>query len=401
MFSRLRNRTGSLVSFVAIFAVATLPIFWHVAYLAEQSIWSTVAATALFIWIFSCKKLDDIPLIPMLSLVLISLLMRTPALIAIAPLVVVTVYRALKGSIPKYEKTALFLLYGLIAAGLFFLISRGSPATEQISGFDKWILAFTNNIPAIAGASVLGLFPIFFIGFIFILKSQEDGVRFLACMIFFAFACAVFYIPVTTSLWGVARYQAEIFVPLVVAGITSFCISQFNEEFKLKRSNFKGGSVAVAPLLLLIAANLFSLSVFDQRSFMPFPNGPTPGGAIKTEVEYPMKAAFKFIRVNKLQRNTFYIGIYYSGYISSLMGMSATDYLAFSRLNSQHRDGFSVNVSAINSDKKIKSVIIEPEADSGAIKGLTELGWKGRYEFSQEHSMYKLTILSREVLNEY
>lgn len=398
MFSRLRVRTSSLVAFLAVFAVATLPIFWHVAYLAEQSIWSTVAAAAIFIWIFSCEKLEEIPLIPIASLVLISLLMRTPALISIAPLFVLTVYMLIKRRVPRNERTALILLYVLIALGLFVLISRGSPATEQISGLDKWILAFSNNIPAIAGASVLGLFPIFFIGFIFILRNQEDIVRLFLSMIFFALACAVFYIPVTTSLWGVARYQSEIFVPLVVAGVTAFCVNQFNEEFKLKSANLRDISLAASPLLFLIVANLFSLSVFDQRSFMPFPNGPTPGGAIKTEVEYPMKAAFKFIRLNKLQKNTFYIGIYYSGYISSLMGMSASDYLAFSRLNSQYRDGFSVNASAINADQKIESVIIEPEADSGAIKALTDFGWKGRYEFSQKRSVHKLIILTREAI---
>jgi len=80
------------------------------------------------------------------------------------------------------------------------------------------------------------------------------------------------------------------------------------------------------------------------------------------------------------------------------MGFTATDYLAFTRLNNQYRNGFLVNVDAVNVDPKIDSVVLEADADSGVLQGLIGRGWKGRYDFTQKNSNHKMIILTREVL---
>ena len=392
LFIRLEARVGWRLGVIAMVAIGSLPIFWHVAYLVEQSIWSTLASSVILVWLFSSRDVDEIPLIPIVSLVVLATLMRSPAFIAFGPVIIIIAQRFFNRSIARSDYFPLFAIS--LALLLFVLISvlRGSPATESEGGFTKWVFAQINNIPAIAGVSVLGLTPLFFIGFTFKVINRDDAIKFLAILSFYILGGLVFYAPVARSLWGVGRYQAEMFVPLVVAGVVAYCVVNVDNKTKLNLW------LTAAPLLTLIVINCFSLLTFDHRIYRPFTENPTPGEAIKSEVEYPMNLAFKFIREHGLQESTFYVGIYNGGYIAALMGFTATDYLAFTRLNNQYRNGFLVNVDAVNADPRINSVVLEADADSGVLQGLIDRGWKGRYHFTQKNSNHKMIILTRELL---
>lgn len=388
VFTNLNIRVGWRVALSAVLALGTLPILWHVSYLVEQSVWSALASAAVFVLLFSSKDLESIPLIPAIVLVIIATLMRSPAFIAFAPLAIVIGYRILKGNIKQLDRAPLFILIATLA--LFVLISalRGSPATVTEGHLSKLLFSQTNNIPSIAAVSVLGLTPFFFVGFALRSANCEGIVLFFATLLFFAFCGLVYYAPVTRSLWGVGRYQAEMYVPLITAGIVAYCMAlpkdRVNQWF------------AVAPLIFLAMVNIFSLATFDSRSFRPFADNPTPGEAIKSEVEYPAREAFQFIDEHKLQSHTYYVGIYYGGFVSALRGYSAEEYLKFTRLNNSYRNGFSVSAEAINADPEIRCVVVEPEADSGAILGLQERGWKGKHDITDARSGRKLTVLTRE-----
>jgi hypothetical protein len=388
VFTKLNIQVGWRLAFSAVLALGTLPILWHVSYLVEQSAWSTLASATVFVLLFSSKDLESVPLIPAIVLVLIATLLRSPAFIAFAPLAIVISYRALIGNIRQLDRAPILILIATLTLFVLIATLRGSPATGTEGHLSKLLFSQTNNIPGIAAVSVLGLTPFFFVGFALRAATREGIVLFVATILFFAFCGLVYYAPVTRNLWGVGRYQAEMYVPLITAGIVAYCMAlpkdRANQWF------------AVAPLIVLAMVNIFSLATFDSRSFRPFTDNPTPGEAVKSEVEYPTKETFQFIGKHKLQSHTYYVGIYYGGFVSVLRGYSAEQYLNFSRLNNRYRHGFSVNTEAISGDPEIRSVVVEPEADSGVIQGLRERGWKGQYDFTHAKSGRKLTVLTRE-----
>lgn len=387
-YIKLNEQIGWRVSVAAVVALGTLPILWHVSYLVEQSVWSTLATSAVFVLLFSAKDLESIPLIPTIVLVILATLLRSPAFIAFAPLAMVIGYRVFKGNIKRLDRAPLLMMMATLTLFVLISVLRGSPATDSENHLTKLLYTEINNIPSIAAVSVLGLTPFFFIGFALNkISTRDDIVLFFATILFFAFCGLVYYAPVTRSLWGVGRYQAEMYVPLITAGIVAYCMALSKD-----RAN---QWFATAPLIFLAVVNVFSLATFDSRSFRPFADNPTPGEAVKSEVEYPAREAFQFIGEHKLEGHTYYVGIYYGGFVSVLRGYSAEKYLTFSLLNSHYRNGFSVNVESINTDPEIKCVVIEPEADSGAIQGLLGRGWKGRYDFTHSRSGHKLTVMCR------
>ena len=388
VFTKLNIQVGWRVALSAVLALGTLPILWHVSYLVEQSVWSSLVSSIVFVMIFSTKKIKDIPLIPILTLVILATLLRSPAFVVFAPVAIVIAYRIIKGDINRIDRWPILILIATLM--LFVLISalRGSPATDTEGYFSKWLSAQVNNIPSIAAVSVIGLTPFFLVGYALKLTRREHLITFGAILAFLGLSGFVYYAPVTKNLWGVGRYQAEMFVPLITAGIVAYSMSL--------AKNRPNPWFSVVPLILIAAVNIFSLITLDTRSFRPFPENPTPGEAVKSEVEYPAKEAFKYIKDHKLQSNTFYVGIYYGGFVAVLRGYSVGEYVDFSRLNNRYRDGFSVNSESISADHEIKCVIVEPEASSGVIQALLDRGWKGREDFTHSRSGHKLTVLTRE-----
>jgi hypothetical protein len=388
VFVKINGQAGRHLAFSAIVALGTLPILWHVSYLAEQSVWSTLASSAVFVMLFSAKDLESIPLIPIIALVILATLSRSPAFVAFAPVAIVIGYRMLKGNIKRVDRAPVLILIATLALFVLISVLRGSPATDTEVPLAKWLFAESNNIPGIAAVSVLGLAPFFFIGYVFRMATREHLILVGATIIFFALGGLVYYAPVSRNLWGVGRYQAEMYVPLITAGIVAYCMTYAKER------NAKW--LAAIPLIILALVNVFSILTFDARTFRPFADNPTPGEAVKSEVEYPAREAFQFVREHNLQDHAYYVGIYYGGFVSALRGYSAGEYFNFFQLNNRHRNGWAVNLDAINADTEIGSVVIEPEADFGAIQGLLERGWKGRHDFTHAKSGHKMIVLTRE-----
>ncbi len=388
VFLRLRVCSNLLMALLATASIGTIPILWHVSYLVEQSVWSTVASASIFVILYSSRKLEDVPLVPLTAFVILATLLRSPAFIAFIPIATVIGYRMIDGSINKSEKIPLFVLVATLAVFVVILALQGSPATETAGVFSKWIFVQTNNISAVAAVSVIGLLPLFFVGFVFRSIPVKRAVLMISVLIFFAACCYLYYASIGNALWGVSRYQAEMFVPLIAAGITAYCIDS-------RRIRNRISWLSVVPLAVLIAVNCFSIYVMDNRTYRPVEAAAPP---IKAEFEYPMNEAFGFIRANNLQRNTYYVGIYYGGFISVLRGYTASEYLAFSSLNERHRDIFKIDLDALNADSEIAAVIIESEYDLGAIDDLAKRGWQGRQDFIHQPTGRKMTVLTRHTI---
>ena len=316
--------------------------------------------------------------------------MRAPGFIVIAPCLILVIYRAYLKKISPSEWREILILLTILLIFVLIGATRGSPATNSSFKLSTLTFFLDNNIFAIASSSVFGLTPLLFIGALFLLKDKLDLIKSGSVLVFVITCSIIYYLPVIKPLWGVSRYQAEIFVPIIIAGVivilnSVHCIKYFN-------------IYTAIPVVFLILVNLTSLANFDSREFRLFPDNPTPNEAIKSQAEYPIQDAFNFVKHHHLQSEVFYIGIYYGGFVSSLNGLSALEYIKFSSLNSRYRDGFSVNPVLINLDPDIKCVVIESDADSSAVKMLEDFGWTGKYVFTQHGSTHKMIVLTRKSL---
>ncbi len=393
VFLSLRAYSSLFVAILATSAIGTIPALWHVSYLVEQSVWSAITSASIFVILYSFKKLKDVSLVPIVAFVILATLLRSPAFIAFIPIGIVILYRMIDGSINKSERIPLFLLVATLTLFVTVLTLHGSPATradepEKAGVFAEWIFVQTNNISAVASASVVGLLPLFFVGFVLRSASVKRAVLMISVLIFFAASCFLYFAPLGRGLWGISRYQAEMIVPLIVAGITAYCIDN--------RRTSKGVFwFPAVPIAALVSVNCFSLYVMDNRSFKPIKHVYPP---ISSEFEYPINEAFDFVRSNNLHRNTYYIGVYYGGLIAALRGYTTSEYLAFSSLNKRYGDWLKLDLNALDANSEIAAVIIEPEFDSGAIDGLAKRGWQGRRDFTNQPTGQKMIVLTRHTI---
>ena len=99
-----------------------------------------------------------------------------------------------------------------------------------------------------------------------------------------------------------------------------------------------------------------------------------------------------------MESNTYYVGIYYGGFVSGLAGFTADQYIAFSRLNNLYRDGWNVNADFLDTDSNIEAVIVESDANSGVVDQLLLKGWKVKYFKSKSDLRHELILLIRNKL---
>ena len=345
----------------------------------------------IFVIIINSSTVDENLLTKILCIVLLGILLRTPAMVLLAPFFVIFIYGVLieDYDLKKFKNPLIILFFILII--ILLALYRGSPAVESISTLNKLRNAMENNIPSIAAASIFGLFPILLIGYSFRSSNAREFSIFLAITLYCGLSFMIFYGPIVQISWGTSKYQAEIFIPMIAAGLSSYFIYYKRDLILSKKIYF-----IISPILLVIFINLYSLINFSNRDFIIFPNIPTPREAVKNEVEYPTNKAFDLIKKNNLQENIFYVGVYYSGFLSALRDFDSKNFIGFSRLNIKHRNGFSVLTEGINNDSNVKSVIIESNADYSNLKVyLLDSGWRIFDEISDPSNKHKLIILLR------
>ena len=269
LFFKIKEVADSTASFLATISIGTIPIFWHVSYLVEQSIWAVLGSSLIFIALTTSKNLEKVQLIPLISVVIIATLLRAPAFLCIIPVIIIFVHKFYSGTLTdSSEKKSFATLLMLLTLVVIVSAVRGSPATETENAYGKWLFSLTNNISAIASVSIIGLFPLFFIGFFLKTHDKDRVIIFLAAISFITAALFIYYGPLIKQLWGVGRYQAEIFVPLIVGGVILYC----REIAAAKRNNL----TIKLPLFFLIIINLFSFVTLDSRTVKYFADAPPP-----------------------------------------------------------------------------------------------------------------------------
>jgi hypothetical protein len=390
VYIRLSTHCSSLTAAISTASIGTLPIFWHVAYLVEQSVWAAIAGASIFVYLLTSESMEEIRLVPLTLLVVLATLMRAPAFIAFIPVAVLIIVQLRRKKIDMAEINPLFISAALLAMVVLVAASRGSGATVQAGAISSWIYAGTNNIQAVAAASSIGLFPLFFVGYLLTNLRKERVEIALSALLFLMAATFLYFGPIREVLWGISRYQAEIYLPLIAAGIAAYSIDTSKE------SNARVQWIPLVPLVLMIVLNFFSIGVMDNRTFKPLEAGDNP--AFKSEVEFPMDEAFAFVRSKGLQLNTYYIGSS-PGFAPVLRGATAGEYKSMSMLNERHRRDLVVSIGGVNVDPKIEAVIIESYGSyADTINKLHALGWQGRRDFLHHLSGERLTVLTRKAL---
>lgn len=398
LYVGLRLRLSQWTAGLAVLAIATIPVLWQTAYLVEPSIWVALAGMALFA-LFASPEYARVSLVVPAMAALLATYMRAPGFILLVALLGLAIARMARARISQRELAIVAILVGCALWGSLSGTLGGSPALAETSPITQLFSAVTNNVPYVALVAAAGLVPFFFVGYALRTDTETGLILAVTVVAFLLIATAVFYGPTRVVLWGTPRYQAEIAVPVITAGIVAFAYAAATPaSFKVRGRSFHVVSLMCSlapatPLLVVIALNIFGMTTLDRNTYKYFQH-PIPGHNANAEGRYPLKSAFKRARARGVANNVYYVGIWYGGFQSVLQGYSVADYAAFSLVNERHRAGWAVNVEAVKNDQTIKAVMVENDASFGVIEPLEAAGWS-RETFTHPRSGLQMILLFR------
>lgn len=400
LHSFLIKKTSFTVAFLAITAIGTIPIFWHVSYLVEPSIWAVISSSVVFIALYGENKPSLDLYMCLVSFLIVATLMRIPAFLGAIPVLGMFLFNISRGNFRQKDQ------WGQLVAPLVFFVLivgitvyRGSPATDyEGSALMKTLNATINNLQATKIVEVVGIFPFFFVGVLFIVETWRKCVLVLMALLFFGATNFVYYGPVKEYLWVISRYQAEIAIPLISLSIVAYALSPGAATPKLMqfRDNLKLRSIIV-PMFLgcLVLNNFFSILTIDSTDYAGV-RLPGKHGKFKSQEEYPYAAATKYLTDEGLFPNVYFITCYYGGLEGLLSGLSAENCVKFSELNKKYRLSLlQVDFKGLTLDDNVNAVMIEGFLSDEAKRELSHLGWQVSEEFIHPKSKKRIFIMVR------
>lgn len=397
----LRTRLDRLNSAVGLIAIASLPGLLQTSALVEASIWPALAGWMTFAF-FAASEDDNTPvacLVPLAVVTALAALMRAPGFIALAPLFL---FCALAVSRRPQKTSDLVVLVGLMAlavTGALVFILFGTPAISEAPPSRQVLTALVGGIPAVALVTVMGLVPFFFLGHAIRIRSTHGAFLAAAVVGFLTLGILVFYGPTKSSLWGTPRYQAELATPILAAGLSAFLFSTRGKLPNLQwrqtevLPNWARALLGLSPMGLVIAANLFALAAVDHNGARFLPH-PTPPHTSSADALFDFRHAYSRARELSPGSTPYYIGYWYGGFPAVLQGDSTSQFALFSNVNERHRSGWSVNFDGVVSDRDIGALIVDNEADYGALQYFTDLHWE-REDFPDPSSGLVMSVFNR------
>ena len=377
-----KSRAGSTLAALGALAIASLPGLLQTASVVEASVWTALSGWIVFAGLAGADRADrPLNLVPFAIAAALAALMRAPGFIVMLPLIVLA---ALELSRRPFERVELLGLIAIAATGFSATIAFivfGTPAISEAPALQQLYTALIDGAPAVALVTVIGLPPLLMIGFVASARDTQGYLLTAAVIGYLVLSVAVFYGPTKSVLWGIPRYQSEIAVPLIAAGVTTFVLSAGRVRgaplFR-GRTFLPAGAerfVQLAPLACVVGANLFAVvNVYNTK--VSYLQHTMPRQSVAADAPFAFKAAFEIARLASPGKPPYHIGIWYGGFGAILSGGTAQDFSNFSRLNSRHRFGWIVNLDTLAEDQEIGSIVVEPEMDSGATEYFTALGWE-------------------------
>lgn len=376
-----RLRTGRTLAALGAIAIASLPGLLQTASVVESSLWTALGGWAIFAALAAADRADrPLNLIPFAFAFALAAMMRAPAFIVLVPLVLLMLLEVSRRPIGRVELggTIALTILGLSASIVFIVF--GTPAISGASPLQQLHSALVEGAPAVALVTVIGLPPLLLIGFALSQRGAHGLMLAAATVGYLIVSVAVFYGPTRSVLWGIPRYQAEIAVPLIAAGITTLIVLASAQPHSIQfrgRTILPGITDRVLPLTILagvIAANLFAVAnIYNTKS--SYLSHPIPRQSVAADAPFEFRRAFDAARQASPGKQPYHIGIWYGGFQAILSGSTVEEYAAFSQMNVRHRSGWNVDLDALTEDTEIGSLVVEPEMDFGAIRYFNTLGW--------------------------
>jgi hypothetical protein len=319
IFSPSSFKFSSLNRILLIFLFLSTPILFETAILVEQSIYFFIIAfILLYLFIWHKKKFSDNSIIILLSLLVIVTLTRITTLSILLSFLVIN-YKTF-----YYEKRYLLLLPILILMPFFIsLLISQHPALHTNSTDYDYNLSNYKLLPSILYSSLYNNFWYFsflllLIPFFFFKKKLEVFILLIIPLI-------MFY-SVRYTLWGVGRYQLEIWGPIFFNLI--FAIFIF-----LKRKTY---ILSIVLFLAIIFNFYFNSKIIDwnkvnnnQDYYLRIKK--TGGLFVKSEDSVPIQDVLNFTNLNFKYLNLVFFNISddYSIITPILSGYNVKDIYSF------------------------------------------------------------------------
>ncbi|MDX2470889.1 MAG: hypothetical protein QNL04_09985 [SAR324 cluster bacterium] len=389
----LSSRISQLTSLLAALALATLPLLVHSSVIVEPSIWTAVAWVGFLLFLFYEEPTAE-KVTLWFGILSIATLMRATALIGLVTLSVYWLVVFLQRNNWKRLFSLDFLrpLVSVFVALPFAArsIVAGGPASgTKENGLLSHLLdslahfeAFFHVLNAIGPVWLLFL-PLAFAPLFF--KEKKLGAYFATFHLLIAF---VAFYSIRKVLWGLPRYQAELWLPFVIVGFIHALI--WLESKKLKSV----GLVVLGSLVifnLFVTLNLPKQSQFgDEPIFASIKKGNVFG---VSEVVYDYDKVIQKAVELGFTGELYIDGITYGEMPEILNGFTYANILASRDFG--HPWG-GANVADIQSNTTIQAVILADWTPSlKKAEELQNLGWKIQYKAINPYFHSTTLLLSR------
>ena len=346
IFSILNREIDMKFAMSVTILVFSLNPLLDIATVIEHSVWMIYFSSIFLIYFFLIeKKYSYLPLITIFS---ISSLMRIPIIIILFCIFVAYLLEHLNEKKFNWKNFAVSVSpIALVVPFFIKSVFLGSPAINGIGGYEIYIERIANAIEEnqiITNAlfslpiGLLALMPIFVI-------FLKDKVKFTVFLVYLILTLVLFY-SINSGLWGLYKYQLEIFLPTIVASIILLSSKLYVKKVR-----------NIFSLLLLIIAffNIFN-----------FLNKDTPNNNFNPRQDiiskYNIDEAMNYIKERKLEKSSILIGSYY-GLMPQILGEFKTSGIKSSKkIYDRHSALFNLSPSviyeSINRDQEIETVLI-------------------------------------------
>lgn len=248
------NKINKFSALLIVIFIGTIPVLNRLSTTLSPSLFTFIIFSFLLIY-FSFKKKLNYYLI--FFLIAIGTMFRLPTLVIVVPtLILYLVYNHAKIRISK----KLIILFSPLLITIPFLIKifyQGTPATNYTNSslglFDKLLYAFESKVIYVSALNSIDLWSLFFFPFAFILSHRKENRIFN--LIFFGL-CLIVYYSIKIEIWGLAKYQVELFIPFIIIGLINLII-------KINTTPIR--SLSYILLIALIVLNLNSIHNYPSN----------------------------------------------------------------------------------------------------------------------------------------
>ena len=395
IYKVLKSRIGSsLILWLSIFTLLSIPLLWHTSYIVESSIWAALFSI-LFLLAFEAEKFNKFSFFTWFLLLAIFILLRQSLAFIAVPILFLFILEK-KISLFKNWKETTFILSPLLVV-LPFLVRNfilGTPAQESLDDIQWTLLEKLYNVlsSGLFKEIIINNFEIWsiFIFFAFI-PPRKNSLKYFITVLLFTLSAVIIFYSIRPVLWGNPRYQAEYIVPLVVLGAVRFLTTAYES----KNKNIK--YILLSILIGLLSYNLFTISISHPHKVTKV-NG---WSVIYSHPVYNYKTAFKTAKENGYAGNTLTLGLTYGIMNEVLYGYSLSEIKKHLEFYEEFNYFKGVDINSLVQNKNIKLIMI---SDIGEKKNyiwseLIKNGFKEWKRFSNKNTTDEIIVLVRKNAN--